>query len=1076
MRAVAILFMGLFLYANLLAAGEPVTLGEAERLIQVLEDGDFDEREEAEAKLKTLGEAAREALQKAAQSHAVLEIRQTAREILKHLSLATLQFEVFDPYGKPWAGKKAKAHWPTSEGNPFHAHRESESAAAELTTDSNGRLLKDGLPAGPSYPTVDWTGASERLRRGSHPYLILQPGLNRRIVVLTPLGHIRGKVVDSETGAPLVDAQVGILDIRPADLGRPIEELIHEFMPNTDREDTNAKSTDEQGVFNIEDRVAGIYTLAVVGEDKEPVLIPHVRVEPGQVFELPAPVKLKAKAPKNSGALEIEVLDEQGQSVKHATVLCCAQPLAPLGREAEFRRRLYTMLQNEEMLDDRDSFSKQVDESGKIKLENLEPGRYRLLVRSPLGSTVVHREVQVDAGATANVKGLKPGSGGSIGGRVLDAAGKGLSSVQLFALPQDDPMAPRSTKQLFALYYWIVNSDGEISKHMPLLRHARSGPDGQFTFARVPAGAWMICAVLASEKPVVVFGIEVQDGKQAEQTIQTREPSAPPGVGRLAGRVFLENGKPASEAQVEIEFSRVHWSIETEADGSFEIEPDQDDGVPQKVRARLSSTLQSEVDLTVPGVKVDALEIRLKEQAYGRAKVTVRDGEGKLLPGALVWPEPSTAQLDDDDYDRDRFTRGTNAQGQAVFKGIAVGKRRFRTQLAGYFEAQSEPVEIKADTETEIALVLKSGLSVAGEVELPPGTDPATVVVMLESYEGCRSTGMEANGHFRFQLLSPADYLVYAIHPTLVSESAVRFELTEGRQEPCRLRMVQPAGLRLRFPKAYVGGFVKCCRSGDWQPLIPEYEKAEDSLEAAEFRTAEIGESGCIHEFDLGEGAYDLLVYPPEDSEYPHAFASAGILVKGLQIKTVPGGRLAWDKLPEIELQLPDTGSLKLKPEWTGAAIRPEDEDLCQIKLEVVSEQALAEYSWSVPEDVNDRQIPLLIGTPPADYEQSDAEILVVNGLPAGTYKINATFVRYGVLPHPTIPDRLGWGTQRLSKTLTLQTVEIHAGGVTELGRLKIEIPEAVLQKARELIRRSTEQEKSTRETAGFDQPIDTKP
>lgn len=1073
MRAVAILIMGIFLYANSLAAGEPATPGEAEKLIQVLEDGDFDEREEAEAKLKVLGETAREALQKAAQAHAVLEIRQTAREILKHLSLATLQFEAYDPYGKPWAGKKVKALWGTSEGNPFHARRDQEPGSVELTTDSNGRLTKDGLPTGHSHSQVNWIGASEYFRRGSYSSLILQPGLNRRIVVLTPSGQIRGKVIDAETGAPLADAKVTVLGNSPAYLDRPVEEVIREFNLGFDQEETNAKSTDEQGVFEIEDQEPGIYTLAVMGEEKVPELIPNVRVEPGQVFELPAPVKLNAKAPANPGALELEVLDEQGQAVKHATILCCAQPLAPLGQEAEFRRRLYALLQNEEMMDDRDSFSKQPDESGKIKLEGLEPGRYRLLVRSPLGSTVVHREVQVDAGATASVKGLKPGPGGSIGGRVLDAAGKGLPSVQLFAIPQDDPMAPRNTEQLFALYYWIVNSDGEISKHMPLLRHAISGPDGQFAFTRVPAGAWMICAVLASERPVVLFGVEVQDGKPVEQTIQTREPSAPQGVGRLAGKVLLENGKPAAEAQIEVEFSRVHWSIEAEADGSFEIEPDPDDGIPKKIRARLNNTLPSELDLTAPGIKRDALEIRLKEQIYGRAKVTVRDGEGKVLPGALVWPEPSTAQLDDDDYDRDRFTRGTNAQGQAVFKGIAIGKRRFRTQLTGYFEARSEPVEIKVDAEAEIALVLKAGLNVEGEVELPPGADSSTVVVLLESHEGCRSTGLEANGRFRFQLLSPADYLAYAIHPTLVSESAVRFELTEERQEHCRLRMVQPAGLRLRFPKAYVGGSATCCRTGDWQPLVPENERIEDDLDVADFRHAGINENGCLHEFDLAEGEYDLLVRPPNISEDRQASVTAEILVKGLQAKAVPGGRLAWEKLPEIELTLPETGGLKLKAEWTGAAILPEDEDLCQIKLDVVGEQALAERSWSIPEEVSGRLAPLVIGVPPADFEQSEAEVLVINGLPAGTYKVNATFVRYGEMPNPVIPDRLRWGMHRLAETQTLQTVDIKAGGVADLGTLKIEIPEAVLQKARELTRQNTEQEKST---VGFDQPVDAKP
>src|SRR5689334_10571078 len=75
-----------------------------EKLIELLEKGDFDQRKDAAKKLESLGQAARTALEKALKESDSPEVRDSVEKLLAGLQRTRLIIEALDLQGHPVSG------------------------------------------------------------------------------------------------------------------------------------------------------------------------------------------------------------------------------------------------------------------------------------------------------------------------------------------------------------------------------------------------------------------------------------------------------------------------------------------------------------------------------------------------------------------------------------------------------------------------------------------------------------------------------------------------------------------------------------------------------------------------------------------------------------------------------------------------------------------------------------------------------------------------------------------------------------------------------------------------------------
>ncbi|HLU48727.1 MAG TPA: carboxypeptidase-like regulatory domain-containing protein, partial [Planctomycetota bacterium] len=203
---------------------------------------------------------------------------------------------------------------------------------------------------------------------------------------------LRGKLVRSDTGAPIANAEI---QISP---GRRVE--WHELYPGGKRD---ARSSDD-GSFVIRGLVEARHVLSIVGR-------PYVRKRVGPVLVAADADPLEISLDPGF-TIAATVLDSEDRPLENARVFIGTAPDRSLLLDVEAR----------------------TDAEGRCLIEGLLPGFYDVLVEHDDFAMAWAAAVEVGPEKSPRQVKLRLHDGGRVRGRVLDASGRGVSGATVRAV------------------------------------------------------------------------------------------------------------------------------------------------------------------------------------------------------------------------------------------------------------------------------------------------------------------------------------------------------------------------------------------------------------------------------------------------------------------------------------------------------------------------------------------------------------------------------------------------------------------------------------------------------------------
>lgn len=989
--------------------GEPPAEGgwEAEQLIAVLEQGGFDERQAAARKLEALGEAARPALEKAFKGSAVFEVRETAERLLEYLRRAVVVLEARDRQGRP--APILDLHQLVSPLRTPPLQRCSlppPSKAALL--DDQGRVELGHFRPGPYNLAAD-CGSRAVLRPDSLPGdVYLHPKENRFQFVFVAGGAVKGTVYSARTGEGLANARVWLVrDDGQSWVGA--EEEITQPVGVRLAQPHPLAATKANGEFCAEKVPPGTYHILAVHDAHAPLWAGPVRVRDSGEAVLPAPVRLTPKS-EALGALKFRVYDAKDAPVSSGEVELVLTWLPQEEDASALRDHRARLLRSLSSVQNKPA--QQTDEAGWVEQKDLLPGLYRVVVSQKDTVPVVASSVEVKAGQTTVVDGPKPGPGATLSGQISVSQGTGNVYAKLTACPLDDPLTPVLVEEGLRGRNWAASVHQQ--RQLPPY-HLQSDKDGCYTFKRLPPGRYVLLAALQDGRVGLIFGVEAKVGKTTQVPDMVVPPvsraarsSASGNVRQLRGVVLRPDGKPAGSAGV------LFYSGQTTAYGSAGTDGRFTLNVPKSLPAGQEAVVVAmhgtefrpvALDLNQPGLDWEKLELRLEAKAYGRLRVTVQDPAGRPLEGVAVTPHYFPA-VRGPDYTR---TRVTQANGATRLSGLAFGERQLDVFLDGYYLAQPVSAKVVAREETPVTVALRPGLTLKGRVALPPGLDPARVVVWLRGtscgpfQELSRVAAVDNVGRFQFAGLPPGRVRLYPQVAGPYSGCAIAVDVAPDAPEVA-LPLLPDGALRVELGPAAKGATARLVPSEDGAV------SAGDPQEKAQAQST-VDSQGAVEFFGLPAGRYDLLV-TPRGSYREDPRHSAGVRVfPDLELAAVSEDRLRGGDLPRTHLP------------WAAgdAAVRGElavhDQDGKQVdslpytrgamgvKLLVASQDALGTAFLSFPMGYGSRE-PVLVGAAPARPPTPPRDGFLIEGLPPGDYRLYA--VCQSSPPGPWNRERFG--------------------------------------------------------------------
>lgn len=167
---------------------------------------------------------------------------------------------------------------------------------------------------------------------------------------------------------------------------------------------------------------------------------------------------------------------------------------------------------------------------GRFEAKDLRPAQgVDLIVRHPDHAPTVYLGYSLAAGATVQSVVLMR-SGGSVAGRVVDAAGKGVAGAKVYAYPDREDLSGAGAGDLPA---------------SPTRRETETGPDGAFRLDHVPAGRRALVAIAPDRVPAVLRGVDVAEGSERTGLLLG---TAAGDV--LSGRIAAADDEPVAGARV----------------------------------------------------------------------------------------------------------------------------------------------------------------------------------------------------------------------------------------------------------------------------------------------------------------------------------------------------------------------------------------------------------------------------------------------------------------------------------------------------------------------------------------------
>ena len=851
-HTLALLFLAITLQAttHAAAADGPVS-PDFDGWIEKLSGDDFDDRAEAAGKLAAQGEAARPALVRALASNDV-ETRAAATRLLGLLFHSGARVMAFDRNGKPVDGAEATVSvWDTSD-----RYQQSNRTIPPLKLEADGTAEIEDLKPGTSTFSFNWQKcwvAGEVSYNGtSYSSLVanVRGGKMPLLFSLSKGGSVKGSVRDKD-GKPVKDAEFVLYSATYFNA-----DLLDARGENQSMRPIATGTTDVAGDVLIEGVGDGVYICAAWSNGGMPIEGATIRVrekqttvasavtvstalpgkctftlrgiaEPKTAEEVQAAkpqIKAKPDDPKKPNPSEVEpkkeAVDPKIPVLLKNVKVFVEEDFLYDGPEGERRQR---KVQAEKIRNNRfrQKPQNETDENGRITLDNLRAGKHRVTIKSP-GNAPKTLTVEIPPGGKADLDEVALDVGGTIAFKANAANGKSISDITAFPIPEDET-AQADVPQEVLGYIRGLNTFDEARNLMTYQRRMmgrRSGESDEpkdITVKNLTSGKYALLVFrqlpARIQQVFLICGISVEAGKITElppmifPTLSAAAKAADPTF--LKGKVIGAAGEALSHSTVYYQMANGgSTGTNLNADGTFQIH-NGGLGFGGTIRIKVPGYKNAEFDCSAPGVDTGNIEIKLEKMKYGDLRMRIVDEAGKPIPGASVDSAPTVNYNYFYNYYR-RFKslkKASDAKGEVLLAGMSVGLRRILVVRDGYYLADPVRVSILPDTETQVVVMMRKGLTVSGKLNAPAGAGMENAVVTLRRTRDSAAFTVSAgvSGEFSIGGLAPDNYVLTAEAPLLSVRAPRELELIGESKTDMNLELVKKGGCAVQLDPALKG-------------------------------------------------------------------------------------------------------------------------------------------------------------------------------------------------------------------------------------------------------------------------------
>lgn len=1021
----ALVLVAASLFMGVAVAGEAPGPDE---LVRQLGSNDFDERQDALAKLEALGDAARGALEKARRSD-VLEIRSSAYRLLAKLKHAKLILKIVDEHGKPRAGESLTDT--LSSYGQYGQRRDVQllgfaragNQNKSIETDKDGCIRLESPGAGPHSLYLRWGNSYRPSSMWLPTMLDLRSGENRAFWVRAKGATVKGRVLSIETEEPVSDAEILV---RP-DTGAGLRQVMADWQLVSRTGQGHQGSSGDGGTFSVEGVSPAVMRVFVRHADLAPAVSEPITISKSGEYTLDEPLRLKPKS-EVWGRVRFQVLGSDAKPVENAKVRIQLVPLAAEEKDAQ-------QLLQRHFANRRQAQPLEADKDGWAQTEWTTPGTYRLVVtRSDVSyddasRVVSYDEVRVSAGETVVVEAKKAAEYGTLKGRFKADKSRGSSYVRVYAMRMDDPLVSKVLESASQLQSWMIHQIMSDNRSQCYLHGNREG----YEIKRLRPGEYVLVMQSMHEQRFGwVFGVKVKPGKTttvpAIDLTANKKPDEESKLKALKGVVLGRGGKHIS--RVNYKLSGLGYSSSSSTNGkNFHINL-RNNRNPTKLTFTCAGYRPYTIDLSKPIKDPEQLTIQMAPQGYGSVAVTVRDPEGRPLEDVQVAPISAVRKLPSLNRARD-----TDMEGRADLSGLAYGRRKIVATMEGYWLKEAAVVDVELNKKVNVNLTLIPGKTVKGRVRLPKGVKVVDGLAWIAGtgqsanygrQSFWRSTAIDEEGRFAFSGMAPGKAKLRAQAPGLVSEEV---ETVIGSGDPVKLRLVKPSGLIVNLGEEAKGGNVWMVRSGAWAPSRNFYGLLRNSTPVSPTGQAVFG--------NIASGTYDLI-FSKRRVRNIHADRKASMQLIASSLKVSEGD----DPLTRKVSWQPGTASVRLTPDSDESG-----QPRVQRALLLLSDRAFALINSSGRGHFNQHKPWFIRGTPPEGFTAKEEEKgILVTGLPAGEYKLSICPSQdlYGSA-YVTRRGQRAPAEPKILKTFSLKKDESLDLGVVELEPLEKPEPEEAL-------------------------------